>query len=224
MRYYKSDQRQNMTFRVSGPSFNYMTKISILVLTLIIFFYPSHALSQNKNSARVKSIDAYCKKVDSFIKHSKSPQLVFADISDPEEAKQKWKKFDSEKALEKFRETAETYTIAFNWQKNGNVAVSNFTLFSQSGDWAKYVYHYFREDGSLARAESELRTFYGDYIVIRSSYFDRNGKLIHQSVKYLDLVKKRPKKPTSDFLADNSNEVDYFKKTSKLPFAHLLKK
>jgi hypothetical protein len=203
-----------------------LMKILRFVTLLSVVCLSTAAFAQKSKIAEIKRIDAYCKTVDAIPGKRKGAQLVFADVSDMNDKKEKWRKFASEKALEKFRETTETYTIAYNWLKNGKIVVSNFTLFSGSGDWAKYVYHYFRMDGSLARVESELRTFYGHYIAVRRLYFDRKGKMVHQSVKYLDLETKKPKKPSSDFLGDNSSwkEVDYFKKTSKLPFAHLLKK
>ncbi|MFM9905940.1 MAG: hypothetical protein ACKVQJ_15365 [Pyrinomonadaceae bacterium] len=122
-----------------------------------------------------------------------------------------------------FREGSETYSISYNWVKGGKVVASNFTNFSPSGDWTMYIYHCFREDGTLARVKSELRTFQGDYIVIRTQHFTTGGKQISKTTKYLDLTTHRPKKSSSQFNSSFSPE-DYFKKTSKLPFAHLLKK
>src|SRR5688500_15178485 len=75
----------------------------------------------------------------------------------------------------------------------GKVVPSNFTLFSPSGDSVKYVYHHFRTDGTLARVESDYRTFNGDFMVVRRRYFDRAGKQIHQTAKFLDLKPRKPK-------------------------------
>src|SRR5436190_11162381 len=173
----------------------------------------------------VKEIDAYSKAIDAIHKGNKTPELVFADTADQEDTKPKWRKFASEKVLDKFRENSETYTIAYNWRRGGRIVASNFTLFSGSGDWAKYVYHCFRPDGTLARVESEYRTFMGDYIVIRRHYFDASGKQIKSSVKFLDLTTRKPKKPEEGgVMGDDPKEIDYYKKTSKLPFAHLSKK
>ena len=180
--------------------------------------------AQTKPTEDVKNIDAYCKTIDALTSRNKAP-LIFADTSDYTDAnaKEKWQKFASEKALEKFRETTETYNIAYNWQKNGRIAASNFTGFSPSGDWTMYIFHCFRDNGSLARVKMELRTFYGDYIVTQLRYFERSGKLLRKAVKYQDLITRKPKKPSSQF--DSSfSDADVFKKTSKLPFAHLLNK
>jgi len=203
-----------------------MKKFSLLAFLILIFSLLVSA--QINKKAEIKRIDTYAKTVDTFVKKYKSAHLVFADVSDyNDDSKAKWRKFASEKALEKFRETTETYTIAYNWQKNGKIIKSNFTLFSPSGDWAQYVYHYFRADGTLAKVESEMRTFNGDLIVIQDFYLGAKGKLLKKTVKYRDLQTQKPIKPTREFLknnADFSNDVEYFKKTSKLPFASLLKR
>lgn len=206
-----------------------MKKLRFILLLLSICTFETAILrAQKGRQAEVKRIDAYCTKLDSLSKKHKNADLVFADTADPEgEGKAMWRKFASEKALEKFREeNSETYTTALNWTRNGKIVVSNFMLFSPSGDWARYAYQYFRGDGSLTRSKTELRTFYGGYIIYRYHYFDKRGKLIRKSVRYLDLRSKRPKKPTAEFADENSSwyEGAYFKKTSKLPFAHLLRR
>lgn len=206
-----------------------MSKLFFLTfLTVFLLFHPSPVFTQTAKKAEIKRIDAYCKTVDTFVKRYRNPQLIYADTSDYNETdKPKWRKFASEKILEKFRENTETYSIAYNWQKNGKIIKSNFTLFSPSGDWAQYVYHYFREDGTLAKAESEMRTFNGDLIIVQNFYFNRKGKFLQKTVKYLDLQTQKPIKPSKEFLenkADFSDDADYFKNTGKLPFANLLKK
>lgn len=182
------------------------------------------AVAQKGTSVQIRRIDAYAKSIDRITNKKQEPDVIFADTSQGDD-KPKWEKFDSTKALDKFREATETYTVAYNWTSKGTIVASNFTLFSPSGDWAKYVNHYFRADGSLAKVTSELRTFYGDYIVIEALYFDAGGRRLKRGIKYLDLTTKKPRKPTSDFLSDNSmtSGVDYFKRTKHLPFAVFLK-
>ena len=179
--------------------------------------------AQRGKTAEIKRIDAYVKTLDRFVKNRK-PHLIFADTSDYDaESKPKWQKFASEKALEKYRaEQSETYTVAYNWLQKGKIVESNFTLFSPSGDWAQYDFHYFRADGSVAKIASELRTFYGDLIVLRDFYFDNKGNVIRRTTRYRDLNTKKPvKKPKdSDF---SGSEVKTYKTVRRLPFAKLLK-
>lgn len=201
-------------------------KISAFLLVFFAFQFPA-AFAQTNKKAEIKRIDLYVKTVNKFVKNKK-PHLIFADTSDYEQDSQpKWQKFNSENALEKFRETSETYTIAYNWLQNGKIVQSNFTLFSPSGDWAHYVFHYFRADGTLAKIESDYRTFMGDFIILENLYFNKNGKIIRKTVAYKDLRTGKPKQPSKDDLQGDLpliNETDYYKKTSKLPFANLLRK
>lgn len=201
-----------------------MKKFGLFAFLIAFFALQSLFVSaQTNKKAEIRRINAYCKTIDAFVKRYKSPHLIFADTSDYNEGSEpEWQKFASEKTLEKFRETTETYTIAYNWRKNGKIVKSNFTFFSPSGDWAQYVYHYFREDGTLAKVEAQLNTFYGNISVLRDFYFDRKGKLLRKTTKYLDLQTQKPKKPDTEDFYDE--EVKIFKKTSRLPFASLLRK
>lgn len=196
-------------------------QIRRLIFLLIFAFSLLPVAAQNNKNAEIRRINAYVKKIDKFVGKQK-PHLVFADTKDYNEDNQKWRKFASEKALEKFRETSETYTVAYNWRKNGRLAQSNFTRFSPSGDWAKYDFYYFRENGTLAKIASELRTFYGDLIVLHDVYFDTKGKMLRQTVRYRDLRTKKPvKKPKdTDF---RTSDLEIYKTVRRLPFARLIK-
>lgn len=202
-----------------------MKKHAIFVFFFVIcaFSFLPVAAQTNKN-AEIKRINAYVKTVDALVKRYKNPQLIFADISDyNDDSKSKWRKFASEKTLEKFRETNETYTIAYNWRKNGKLVQSTFTLFSPSGDWAQYDYYYFRENGTIAKTSSELRTFYGDLIVLRNFYFDGKGKLLRQTTQYRDLRTKKPvKKPKGEDY--QNSDVKIYKSVRQMPFANLIKR
>lgn len=197
-----------------------MKKIAaVRLLVAFLFALSSGVFAQ---TAEIRRIDAYVRSTDAA--KTKRPELVFADVSDyTTNEKAKWRKFASEKALDKHRNRTEVYTIAYAWRKAGKLVASNFTLSSPSGDWVKYVYHHFRRDGTLARVESDYRTFNGDFMVVRQRYFDRAGKQIKNSVKFLDLKTRKPKGASSGVMGDDSDDVDYYKTTSKLPFASLVK-
>src|SRR5262245_51308506 len=134
-------------------------KASVLLILAVVI----GASAQAKRSTEIRKIDALARIIDR-IAVADSKKIIVADTADFNQEKADWKLFESDKALDNFRESSETYTIAFNWRRDGKIAASNFTLFSPSGDWTKYVFHYFRPDGSLAIVKSELRTFYGEFI------------------------------------------------------------
>ena len=201
-----------------------MKKILLLLLILICTAAVFAQADKAATGAEVKTIDAYTKKIDAFVKRSKSPQLVFADISSQTSTRAKWKQFASEKALDTFRSKSETYEIAYCWKQSGNIVEVSTTLFSGSGDWVNYVYHYFRADGTLAKVESDFRSFYGDLIVEQEVYYGTNGKQLKKNVRYRDLKTKKFKKvdPKSDPIS--LSKFDTYKSVKKLPFAHLLPK
>jgi hypothetical protein len=196
--------------------------LSTIIISIICV---SATVAQTKN-ADIRQIDALVKAIDVRIKRPKAAKLVFADVSNYEaDEAAKWQQFASEKALERHREKSEAYTIAYVWLEAGKPVSTNFTLFSPSGDWVKYVYSYFRPDGSLARVETDYRTFMGDFKVVRHIYFDAAGKEISRSAKFLDLQTGKPKKmPEGGVMGDDPDEVDYYMTVAKLPFANLIKK
>lgn len=200
-----------------------MKKVRLACVLLLMLAAGSIGISaQSGRSPEVAKIDSYCAKVDALRKKLKRPSLIFADTADMNDDTPKWRSFASERELERFRKKTETYQIAYNWLKGGKIVASNFTLFSGSGDWVSYLYQCYREDGSLARVETDFRTFNGDFKVLRKRYFDTEGKLITQSVKILDLKTGKPKIAADGVMGDDEDEEDFYKATSKLPFAHLL--
>lgn len=179
-------------------------------------------LSQVAPKAEIAAIDAYVRGVEAVRRKAKRPSSIFADAAEIDSETERWRQFDSEKALERHRRNSEVYTIAYNWLEQGKLVASNFTVSSPSGDWVKYNLHYFRTDGSLALIESDYRTFMGDFVVIRRRYFDAAGKQVHQTSKIQDLKTRKPKKAPDGVMGDSPDEIDYFMTTGKLPFAALL--
>lgn len=180
----------------------------ILLFTITVFA----ANAWGQKAAEIKRIDRYVRQLTTFVEKPSARLEIYADVS--KTTKPRWRKFRSEKSLEKFRESNEVYEIAYVWRKNGKVVVVNFTFSSGSGDWAHYVFHRFRGDGSLAKVKAELRTFYGRMSVERTYYYRRNGKLITKRAKYLDLSTGKPKKAGDDFY---DNKVRIYKTTKRLP-------
>jgi hypothetical protein len=190
------------------------------VWTLIVIMMLAIA-SYVSAQTTVGQIDKY---VASVKKITNSAPIIVADTSADDGGRANWKRFASENALDKFRKKSETYSIAYNWKLKGKLAAAHFTDFSQSGDWTQYTYHYFRPDGSVAKVETELRTFYGDWIVVRNYYFDKKGNRIKRTAKYLDLTTRKPKKPEPDMASDNWSglSVKFYNTTRKLPFIKII--
>jgi hypothetical protein len=193
-----------------------------LLLVLLILVISGAAFAQTGSAAEIKAIDTYTKKIDAFVKRNKAPQLVFADTASQTSTRSKWRQFASEKALDAFRAKSETYEIAYCWKQTGSVVEVSTTLFSGSGDWVNYVYHYFRPDGTLAKVESDFRTFYGDLIVEQEFYYNTGGKQLKKAVRYRDLKTRKFKKVDLKSDPVSLSKFDVYKTAKKLPFAHLL--
>jgi len=192
-----------------------------LISLIASFVSPPAASSQTSKKAEIKQIDRYVRSLNLMTKQKPLPDLIFADVSDYGKQKRRWKRFSSMRSLEKFRTETDIYNSANNWRKKGKIVVSVVTLSSPSGDWVKYLSMYFRSDGTLAKSESELRTFYGDFVADQDFYFDRKGKLLKKTLKYFDLATGKPTKPDDTYLTDNLSFVDeenYYKTVTKLPF------
>jgi hypothetical protein len=208
---------------------NPMTKLIFILSLLVIFssliFAQTNKIGTSKRvkqtDKQIKPIEDYAATIDKFVKKEGKPHLIIADISDYNESeKPVWKKYNSEKTLEKARETTEAYTIAYIWKKSGKPVAVNLTLSSPSGDWAQFVLYYFRADGSLAKIDSRLNTFYGDASILKTFYFDAKGKKLKESVKYQDLQSEKTFDPKDREFYDQ--EVDVYKNVKSLPFAKLL--
>lgn len=159
----------------------------------------------------------YVKTVNKFAEKEGDPHLIVADVSDYNEgSKPVWKKFASQMELENSREEVEVYTIAFVWFREKKPAAVNFTYSSPSGDWAQYVEYVFRPDGTAAGVRRELRTFMGDLIVVRTAFFDQQGKTLSETKEFFDLETKKPV-PATDNFADV--DVEIYKQVKDLPFA-----
>ena len=199
-----------------------------LLATLIVLLFTVSAFAQtgaakkevnfDRNNNTVKEIDAYVKVVDKFAQQEGTPHMVIADVADFEKAdKAIWKKFESEDAFEKSQ--VNSYETAYLWKKDERLIAANITYSSPSGDWAQFVYYVFRADGSVARANRELRTFMGDIIVNRIYYYHSNGKLLKEKKTFRNLETKKFIKAPESF---QDIDVDIYKTADKLPFESLI--
>jgi hypothetical protein len=179
------------------------------------------AAIQAQSPASIAAIEAYVRQMDAHVRRNSRRGRLFADTSDytDQNASPRWQEFRSKRAVER----TEAYSAATVWTNAaGEAVVAQFSLSSPSGDWAQYNTYYYRDDGTLAKLHSELRTFMGELIVIRDRFFDSNGKLLQEKTRYLDLQTRRPKKVGAGGFMDTP--IEAYAKTSDLPFYSLLKK
>lgn len=208
-----------------------MISLSKIVLHLAVLFVcagqqvqPIHARTKSSpgkvNRAAVRAIRVYCAEVDAFIRRRRQDGRILANVASAGSFP-RWQAFTSEKA----RQAAESPAgdnlneNASVWLKGSKIIGVNFTFQSGARDWAHFVMYYYREDGTLAKVEAMLNTFYGGMSVIRERYYDGRGGLLQESVEYRDLKTNRRRKPGETFV---DNEFPTYKTVEELPFKHLI--
>ncbi len=191
--------------------------MKLVLLVSVIGLSLASVIAQDKKNRRENSseIETYCKQIDAFIKSRKTRVRILAKIDDGD----KWREFKSEKARQRANEGDSLNENALVWGKNSKFLYAGFTFQSPSRDWVHYVNYYFRADGTLAKIDAKLNTFYGYTSVSRRQYYARQGKLLKSSVQYLDLKTRRKTKPGDDFI-DKLPPV--YKQVKSLPFYHVL--
>lgn len=195
-------------------SVNYKKSI-FLIASIFVFIGQIHSQTET-----VTQIENYVKSVSRLTKNKK--QRIFADTSSDENAN--WQEFKTET----LRENADTgdnlNQNAYVWLENKKIVVVVFTFQSSSRDWAHFVNYYFRPNGTLAKVEAKLNTFYGNMTIERNYYVNTKGKILIKNIKYRDLSSQKPisnDDVKKRFFYDEGIKV--FKTVSSLPFIKLIK-
>jgi len=111
-----------------------------------------------------------------------------------------------------------TWDVARVWtrQSDGARAVM-WILPTNTGDWGHETTLCFRPDGTLAKSDSLLSTFYGGVDRRRTRYFDMAGRQLRKTSSLRDLHTGKPvRREFSD------QEEPIFRSTRALPFARFL--
>ncbi len=194
--------------------------LSLLLVLPIFVEAQNRRVSRKEKVAEISQIESHTKEIDRYIKTNPESFRIFANIaSGVEKVADEWREFRSESE----REAADTgdnlNENAYVWLKKGKVIGAKFTFQSPSRDWAHLVMYYFREDGSLAKVEAQLNTFYGNMSIIRERWYNREGKLLRSISRHLDLNSGKRRKPGKDFIDE---PIPLYRSAENLPFHHLL--
>jgi hypothetical protein len=176
-------------------------------------------------SSGIAKIEAYCAQLDQYVKSNPKAGRIFADVaSGMSNQSSKWREFSSEDEREQADDGDNLNQNAIVWLKDDVIAIASCTFQSPSRDWAHYVGYYFRNDGTLAKTDSTLITFYGHVKVVRSSLYDKKGQVLKSSVQYLSLDGKKVKKPDAKDEEFVDEPIPLYHRSQDLPFYNLLKK
>ena len=157
----------------------------LILLLLSAGVCPSRGASTNRVN-EIPWIDKWCKAVGADVKAGRLKTRYFANIGGAENPVD-WKEWPSPKAVENYcvEGCNEKSTLFFR----GKTPVMARCFFTATDYWFMYVDYYFREDGTVARVDSDLRR-HGAYVGDRSEhefrfliraqcskYFDSKGVL-----------------------------------------------
>lgn len=169
---------------------------------MIIIFILSFLVFQNAFSQEpvIREIDSLYNHAQAIQKLPTSPQCSLFRLWDE-------KKNDYSKWIVN-PDSSDEIMVQLNLYYEGN-QISSAWLFetSPSGDWVKYTEHYFWPNGKTCLVVAELRTFEGDAIVDRRSYFDSTGHNILKTKKVRDLKTGLERTVDVDNYIDNPPEI-----------------
>jgi hypothetical protein len=111
---------------------------------------------------------------------------------------------------------------AVAWLRAGKVVAAEFFHTSPSGDWTQLAIYYFRTDGTIAKTELELNTFYGHVTAIRKKFYNEQGKLLGESAQYYDLKTKQEKRTNADGEEFIERPAQHYPTVKTLPVFSLL--
>jgi hypothetical protein len=187
---------------------------ALVGISCTFFTFQTSAASQSRN-ATIAQINAYAAEIDRYIQRNPRAERMFGDTAEYDDSNPRWREFKTKAAFEK----ATLYQSATVWTRAGTVVLVGFTFTSPSGDWAHFINYYFRDDGSLAKIEGQLNTFYGDVSIVRKQHFNDAGIQISSTERFLDLKTRKPIKKPDDFF---DKPVPVYRTITELPFHKLL--
>lgn len=202
--------------------------MGMLTVVGTLLFLSTLAIAQNQKAmppappaqkAEWVEINSYAKAIEQFTKANPKKKRMFGNVAEEEDKEDKWLEFKSAKELE---DRDGVYDSAYVWLKDGKLVSAFLSFTSGSGDWYHYVYCYFRADGTLAKIHAQLNTFSsesGGLSVVRERFYSASGKLLHSSIRFLDLQTQKPRKRENYM----DMPIPVYKNVRALPFAKLLK-
>ena len=187
------------------------------VMILLGLFLVSPAVGARSTAAEVRQVSRYCKQVDSYVREHPSAFVNLRRGSGVNnDGDGKWRRWPKARAAE----AVDSNGDARLWRRDGKIVFVTFLLQSGSRDWALYVSNYYRLDGTLAKIESELRTFYGNVSVERDWLYRPDGSLISFKARCFKLPGREPAQLDDNFI---DIPVPLYPTVAHLPFQSLLR-
>jgi hypothetical protein len=133
-------------------------------------------------------VGTYCDSNHNLATHHALSERILANVGPAREGgSPDWREFKTAEERSA-RDTEESRNESADVHlRAGRVVYARFLFQSESQDWTLYVDYCFQPDGSLARVNSELRTFHGDVRVIRVVTYGSARTVLSQKETVFDL-------------------------------------
>jgi len=191
------------------------------VIILLLVVSPPCLPGQTNTSGAVEKIRKYSENIDNYVESNLDRKRLFGAKTSSGVSVQ-WKEFHSDEEREKALIGEYEYQAANTWLKEERVVFVNNTMWSDSGDWALYVYYYFDNNGRTIRITSDFRTFIGKVKVLGDLYFDAEGKILRKTEEYFDLHTDRQYSKKPEYQPDVT--IPLILRVADLPFFLFLKR
>ena len=194
-----------------------MTATARFVTPLLGLLLVSSPVLARTTRVEVQLIDRYCKEVDRYVRAHPSAFVNVRQGSGVNNAGNgKWRRWPKARSAE----AVDSNGDARLWRRNGKIIFVTFLFQSGSRDWALYVNNYYRPDGTIAKIDSELRTFYGDVSVERDWLYRPDGSLVSFDARCFKLSGHEPAQIDDNFI---DKSVPLYQTVAHLPFQRLLR-
>ena len=189
--------------------------VIIVWLLALLFCFPQVVKGQATCIEQVADIQAYCKRIDRFIKGNPDSRRVFdrTSLKNADQAPNAWRETEGDHGRGDTRSNLKE--SAYVWLSQGKIVAVNFTFQGASRDWVQYAMYYYREDGTLARISAQLNVLNREMTFIREQFYDRKGVLLRGSTKSCALKTGRERKPERDYIPE---PLPRYLTTDLLPF------
>lgn len=193
------------------------TRLFFTAATFSLIIAIAGASGLNAQVRSIREIDRLASSRKAFADKNLEKAIAVANIADYD-APTQWKRIGSAEDMRRYGDENPVYTSALNWLLGKRLIYSEIYYTSPSGDWARYVSYVFRDDGSTALINDEMRTFNENCIARTRVYLNEKGRILRRQTRSFDLISKKPRRTKCDAGTATSIIVN----AEKLPFFPLI--
>jgi hypothetical protein len=211
---------------------NEMRTLPVVTILLLLSTTLTASTDPIPSKDKIGPIVAMCANIDKGVEKNTLSIRYFVNLGGSDKP-DRWKEYPSLKACNRACENGcdDSAVVYFQDKK---LILADCSFSSRSGDWAMYVMYYYRNDGTLAKAEIDSRrfgclendSFDSDTFLGQAKwdeFFDVKGKPLHKTpTRYFNMDTKKRLQKLYGFGSMLDDRPIYLKPT-ELPFNEFLR-